>query len=197
MRQKTSLFLLSLCYIYQTSFAATIQNAYITSNNLNSTLAPAPNPLTPLPPPHPQNLTQTYYHFLPNGNLLQLETTTHKLPLTETLSVLLRASKSLGKKPSTHPLAPREKFEIGADRTAEPHNEADFVVEPIYEQRFTWGDALATVDGLKEWFEEVGVDRSFTTYFYYQGVTAGGVLRTLGYGAVKKVWQPFPPGMGM
>ena len=182
--------------IHRTTFAATVQSAYITANQVNSTIPPAHNSFISLNQTNQSNLTETFYQFLKNGNLLELDTSSVYLPQPDIDSVLKRAEKTVGKKPSSTPLGEHERFEIGADRTAEPYNEVVFVIEPVYEQTFTWSDAHAAVEGLIEWFkdEEQQVDTRVTTYFLYQD-TSRGVPRSLGYGAVKRTWQPFPPGV--
>lgn len=197
MRPQLSPFLLLLSqHIHRTTFAATIQSAYITANQVNSIIPPAHNSFTSLNQTNQINLTQKFYQFLENGNLLELDTSSLYLPQSDIDSVLKRTEKTLGKKPGSTPLGKRERFEIGADRTAEPYNEVVFVIEPIYEQTFTWSDAYAAVEGLIEWFKdgEQEVDRNVTTYFLYQDVPRS-VPRSLGYGAVKRTWQPFPPGV--
>ena len=197
MRPQLSPFsLLLLQHIHRTTFGATVQSAYITANQVNSTIPPAHNSFISLNQTNQTNLTETFYQFLKNGNLLELDTSSLHLPQPDIDSVLKRAEKTLGKKPSSTPLGERERFEIGADRIAEPYNEVVFVIEPVYERTFTWSDGHATVEGLIEWFKdgEQQVDKSVTTYFLYQD-TPRGVPRSLGYGAVKRTWQPFPPGV--
>ena len=190
-------------HLYGTSSAATIQSAYHIAANNNDTSTTS----TPLPLIFNQttnlNLTDTYYYFLPNDHLLELDLlpiATAYLPAADATSVLNRASKALGKMPADVPLSPGERYEIGADRTISPHNEVEFVIEPTYEQTLTWADVGASVEGLIGWLasadEGPHVDKHVTTFFYYQGFEESGVPKTLGYGALKRKWQPFPPEVG-
>lgn len=182
-------------YLYQTCIGAMIPNTYdIAANNNNTPTIPLP--IVEQATNH--TLSDRYYYFLPNKHFLELDLLSFAaisyLPARNTSSVLQRASKVVGKKIASVPLNPSERFEIGADRTLEPYNEVVFTIEPIRGKVLTWGDVSVAVEGIRAWLASAteGIDKSVTTYFYYEGFEVSGAAIPLAFGALEKSWR-FPP----
>ena len=106
-------------------------------------------------------------------------------------SILNQAERRLEKRPADQII---EGFlNIPADRALEPHNDGDFTFGAIDGDVVTMADALMVAKALNSWYQaEPLIEGQFATYFwlYQQGTGARG---NYGCGALKRVWQPYPP----
>ena len=175
-------FLIFSCSFYPVSFTASVQSASI-GTITNHTISQALNPI----PSNGSTLTEEDEWPLKDGYWLQLDTANDLyLPEKNIMAVLPRAEKTLGKKPHNDKITGIAEF--GPDGT-DPHNEAVFVIMPAFGNELTWGDAVNVVVGLIEWYRARQL--YVTTYFWLKDQATG--RGEIGYGAMKRRWQPFPP----
>ena len=147
-----------------------------------------------LSPTNQTNLTESEFWPIEGNYWLELDKTNIYMDLTYVHSVLARAYRSLEKQPAD--LNITGTFSITADRTIEPHNECAFVYAAIPGGESTFGDAFMVVKGLTAWYHQEPLgEKKVATYFYLteQATPGRGIF---GYGALKRVWQPFPPSIG-
>ena len=187
--------LLILPYVIaMTSFAYHTASASLATLHLsadqNQTVAQA----VLLSPTNQTNLTDSEFWPIEGNYWLELDKTNIYMDLTYVHSVLARAYRSLEKQPAD--LKITGTFSITADRTSEPHNEGAFVYAAIPGGETTFGDAFMTVKGLSTWYQQEPLrEQKVATYFYLaeQVIPGRGMI---GHGALKRVWQPFPPPIG-
>ena len=137
------------------------------------------------------NLTDSEYWPIEGNYWLEIDKTSTYMELNYVHSVLTRAYRALEKQPADLKL--EGILSIPADRTSEPPNEYVFDYSAIPQGETTMGDAFMALKGLTAWYQQEPLQaKKFATYFYLteQGIGARGVI---GYGAMKRTWQPFPP----
>ena len=142
-------------------------------------------------PTNQKNLTKGDFWPIKDNYWLEIFTSNIHMDLVYVHSVLNRAERSLGKRPAGEEITGI--LSIGADRTVEPYNEAEFVFSAIKEYQVTLADAILAATGLNSWYEQEPLrEKKFATYFWIseQGPEGRGYY---GYGALKRTWQPFPP----
>lgn len=177
-----SLLLFSFSF-YPVSFTASVQSASI-GTIINHTVSQALSPI----PPNGSTLNEEDEWPLKDGYWLQLDARRDLyLPEKNIMAVLPRAETTLGKKPHNGKITGIAEF--GPDGT-DPYNEAVFVIMPAFGNELTWGDAVNVVVGLIEWYRARQLN--VTTYFWLIDQATG--RGHIGYGAMKRRWQPFPPG---
>ena len=180
--------------IVMTSFAYHTSSALVTTFELpanhNQTVAQA----LLVSPTNQTNLTESEFWPIEGNYWLELDKTKIYMDLTYVHSVLARAYRSLEKQPADLKLTGT--FSVTADRTIEPHNEGAFVYAAIPQGETTFGDAFMAVKGLSAWYQQEPLgEKKVATYFYLteQATPGRGII---GHGALKRLWQPFPPSIG-
>ncbi|KAL2043080.1 hypothetical protein N7G274_001840 [Stereocaulon virgatum] len=177
----TSLLILSVSF-HRVLFAAVVSSAYvgpIATQTVPKALGPTRS--------NESMLTEEDQWPLKDGYWLQLDTGPDSyLPGKDIMAVLPRAEKALGKKP--HSGAVPGLVEFGPDGS-DPYNEAIFVIMPVFGNVMTWGNAVNAVVGFTEWYHARQLN--VTTYFWLKDQEGG--RGNIGYGAIKRRWQPFPP----
>ena len=180
----TLLLILSISF-YRVLFAAVVPSAYVSpiaARTVPQALGPTRS--------NGSMLTEEDEWPLKDGYWLQLNTGRDiYLSGKDIMAVLPRAEKALGKKPHSGEVTGLVEF--GPDGS-DPHNEAVFVIMPVFGNVMTWGNAVNTVVGLTEWYRARQLN--VTTYFWLKDQAAG--RGDIGYGAMKRRWQPFPPDYG-
>ena len=142
-------------------------------------------------PDNQTNLTEADFWPVKDNYWLEIDTSNIYMDLKYVHSVLKRADVTLGKRPAGQTIT--GVLSVTADRTIEPHNEAEFVFTAIEGHEVTLADAIMSATGLNSWYQsEPLIERRYATYFYLteQGAEGRGKF---GYGALKRTWQPFPP----
>ncbi len=140
------------------------------------------------------NLMEEEYWPIKDNYWLLISQSNLYMHLKYIFSVLKQAEKSLGKRQADQKIT--GVLSITADRASERYNEADFVFTAISGHEVTLGDALLAVTGLISWYEqEPASEMKLTAYFYLADQSEHG-RGNYGYGAMKRVWQPFPPSLG-
>ncbi|KAK0507089.1 hypothetical protein JMJ35_010547 [Cladonia borealis] len=142
-------------------------------------------------PNNKTNLTEPDFWPVKDNYWLEIDTSETYMDLKYVHSVLKRADLTLGKRPAGQMIT--GVLSVTADRTIEPHNEGEFVFTAVTGNQVTLADAIMSAAALNSWYEqEPLIKKKYATYFYLteQGPEGRG---TFGYGALKRVWQPFPP----
>ena len=103
-------------------------------------------------------------------------------------SVLQRAIRTIEKGQSAQPITGI--LSIEADRNVQPRNEANFVFGAFEGHEVTTDDAYLAATGLTDWYNSEQLESVCT--FHLNDVGPGG-KGTFGYGAMKRIWMPFPP----
>ena len=103
-------------------------------------------------------------------------------------SVLQRAMRTIEK--GEHGQSITGTLSIEADRSSQPRNDANFVFAAFEGQKVTLDDAYMAAKGLMDWYNEE--EQKYVCTFHLNDVGPGG-KGTYGYGAMKRVWMPFPP----
>ena len=119
---------------------------------------------------------------------LDIRTGNDYMNLGNVQSVLQRAIRTIGKGEHKQPIAGT--LSIEADRSSQPRNEANFVFAAFEGHEVTLDDALMAATGLMDWFN---LDKQELVCTFHLNDMGPGGKGTYGYGAMKRVWMPFPP----
>ena len=139
------------------------------------------------------NLTDSEFWPIEGNYWLEIDKSDVYMKLEYVHSVFARAYRTLEKQPADLKL--EGILSITADRTLEPYNEGVFEYSAIPRGETTMGEAFMALKGLTAWYQQEPLqEKKFATYFYLteQGDGGRGVI---GYGALKRTWQPFPPAL--
>ena len=146
-------------------------------------------------PANRTNLAASEFWPIEGDYWLELEKTNTYMDLQYVYSVLARAQNALGKKQADQHV--KGIFSVTANKEIEPHNEYEFVYAAAPGKVSSWEEASLALKGLSTWYQQEPLQgKKFATYFY---LVEGGKAKeegVLGYGALKRVWQPFPPAIG-
>lgn len=145
--------------------------------------------------PNQINLTESEFWPIEGNYWLELEKSNIYMDPKYIHTILGRAYRSIEKQPADMKLTGT--FTITADRTTEPHNEGEFVYAAVPGGESTFGEAFMALKGLSAWYQQEPLqEMKVATYFYLteQGTAGRGIF---GHGALKRVWQPFPPAIGV
>ncbi|KAK0509146.1 hypothetical protein JMJ35_008517 [Cladonia borealis] len=110
------------------------------------------------------------------------------MDLEHVQSVLQRAMRTIEKGQSGQPITGI--LSIEADRNLQPRNEANFVFGAFEGHEVTTDDAYLAATGLMDWYKSE--KQKYVCTFHLNDVGPEG-KGTFGYGAMKRVWMPFPP----
>lgn len=119
---------------------------------------------------------------------LDIRTGNVYMDLKNIQSLLQRATKIIGKGKYRQPITGI--LSIEADRSLQPWNEANFVFAAYEGHEVTLDDAYMAATGLMDWYNSE--KQKYVCTFLLNDVGPGG-KGTYGYGAMKRVWMPFPP----
>ena len=103
-------------------------------------------------------------------------------------SVLQRAMRTIEKGKHGQPITGI--LSIEADRNLQPRNEANFVFAAFEGQEATLEDAYMAATGLMNWYNS---EKQTCVCTYHLNDVGPGGKGTYGYGAMKRLWMPFPP----
>ena len=179
-------------YVIAMTFAAYLISSALVATfklpaNHNQTVAQAliasPNNQTNLSADEEWPIKDDYWLEISKSNIF--------MELGHIHTVLKRADRLLGKRPAGEKIT--GVLSIKADRTTDLYNEGEFVFTAIHGKEVTVADALLAVTGLTGWYQSEPLsEKKWAIYFYLteQGPTGQGIF---GNGALKRVWQKFPP----
>ena len=142
-------------------------------------------------PNNQTNLTEADFWPVKDNYWLEIDTSDTYMDLKYVHSVLKRVDRTLGKRPAGQTIT--GVLSVTADRSVEPYNEGEFVFTATARNQVTLADAIMSAAALNSWYEQEPLKKKeYATYFYLteQGPEGRG---TFGYGALKRVRQPFPP----
>ena len=122
---------------------------------------------------------------------LEIDKVQTHMDLQNVYSVLARAKNAVGKKQGDQDV--KGIFSVTANRETERYNECEFVYAAAPGKVSSWEEASLALKGLTTWYQQEPLqEKKFATYFY---IIKGGE-GVFGYGALKRIWQPFPPSIG-